>query len=471
MSPVPALSSASIRRRTLVALAIVGVALAASVSWQRNRVDAGLVATVHRGALTATITTSGTLRPSQSITYRSPIAGREVEISDLAPEGTRVNAGDLLIRLDSTEVERDLERARQEAIQARLDLEVAEGEWEEAGATVRAVAEGEGALAVDEARTHLQLAQRKVDRLRQEYGQLQPLLTKGFITREELAKTGDQLDQAEEELGLARKRTAVEVDMTHPRALKRAEVLLAQKTSQRGRARARVQETEARMALLRAVVEACSIYARSEGLVVYEEHFASNPRRKIRIGDRVTSSHGIVTIPEVDKMLVEASVGEAEVHRVRPGQSAIVRVEAFPDLRLTGTVVRVGTLASASVYRPLDEKRFDLIVALDPASADLRPEMTVRADIVVGTRESVLLAPVNAVFKRQGSFVAYVVGRAGVERRPVDLGESNDQFVEVVAGVQEGDRIALTEPPTLDPAPPQAGPGSAEPSANGPQLR
>ena len=110
-------------------------------------------------------------------------------------------------------------------------------------------------------------------------------------------------------------------------------------------------------------------------------------------------------------MLVEASVGEAEVHRVQPGQPATVRVEAFPDLRLTGKVSRVGTLASASATRPFDDKRFDLIIELDPTTTELRPEMTARADIVVGTRKDVLLVPVTAVFEHQGSFVAYVVGR------------------------------------------------------------
>ena len=89
-------------------------------------------------------------------------------------------------------------------------------------------------------------------------------------------------------------------------------------------------------------------------------------------------------------MLLEASVSEAEVHRVRPGQTAAVRIEAFPDLRLTGKVTRVGTLARASADRPLDDKRFDLIVELDATTAELRPEMTARADILVGTRSDVL---------------------------------------------------------------------------------
>jgi hypothetical protein len=160
----------------------------------------------------------------------------------------------------------------------------------------------------------------------------------------------------------------------------------------------------------------------------------------------VFATQGIVTIPEVNRMLVEASVSEAEVHRVKAGQTAEIRVEAFPDLQLTGTVTRVGTLAAASPTRPFDDKRFDLIITLDPTTAELRPEMSIRADVIVGTRTNVLMVPVTAIFNNQGTRVVYVATATGIETRPVDLGESNDRVVEIVAGLSEGERVSLTAP-------------------------
>jgi multidrug efflux pump subunit AcrA (membrane-fusion protein) len=170
----------------------------------------------------------------------------------------------------------------------------------------------------------------------------------------------------------------------------------------------------------------------------------------------VTSSQGLVTIPEVTRMLVEASVSEADVHRVLVGQSATVLLEAFPGLRLAGHVTRVGTLARSSAERPLDDKRFDLIVELDASPAELRPEMTARVDVLLGERRDVLLLPVNAVFERQGQRVCHVLGPNGTEAVAVQLGESNDLFVEVTSGVREGDRVALTDVASSTP-PPSAG--------------
>ena len=434
-------------RRTAIAGVVAVAAITLFVYWVRAGAEDAMVVTVTRGELTARLTSSGTLKPIQSITYRSPIPGRDVEIRDLAPEGSRVDAGDLLVKLDTTDLDVELARVRQEHRQVLMDLQVAEGEFEEAGAEVKAVTEGEGALTVEEARSTLLRAQKKTERLRQEYEHLKPLLDKGFITRDELARTEDQLEEAEEELILLRRRTDVVVELSHPREQKRAALALAQKSAQLGHARTRAAETQLRLETLDRLIAGCTIRARGPGLVVYEENLNSNPRRKLRIGDRVFATQGIVTIPEVNRMLVEASVSESEVHRVKTGQPAEIRVEAFPELKLTGKVTRVGTLASSSVNRPFDDKRFDLVITLDPTAADLRPEMTIRADVIVGSRTNVLMVPVTAVFNNQGTRVVYVTGATGTGMRPVDLGESNDRMVEIVAGLREGERVSLSAPP------------------------
>jgi HlyD family secretion protein len=450
-------------RVALTSIPLLAAAVAIAF-WGRSAADPALVAAIRRGTLTATLTTSGTLKPIQSVTYRSPLAGRETEIVELVGEGTRVREGDLLVRFDTTDLERDIARAKQEVAQARMDLVVAEIERKEAEAAVKGVADGEGALAVEEAKTRLQLAEKKVDRLREEHDQLKPLLDNGFITREELKKTVDELEQAEEDLALAKKRADVVIGLNHPRDTQHAALQLAQRESQLENTRIRALEADARLQLLLAQLEHCRVVARRPGLVVYEEFLNANPRRKVRVGDRVSASQGVITIPEVNRMLLEASVSEAEVHRVHAGQAASIRVEAFPGEMVSGTVARVGTLARASADRPFDEKRFDLIIDVAPTDLELRPEMTARGDITVGTRANVLLAPVNAVFDDKGVTVVHVRRGGAVETRAVRVGEGNDTAAEILSGVAEGDELMLTPPA----APVTAG-GSPRPiSAPGP---
>jgi RND family efflux transporter MFP subunit len=450
-------------RTAVVLLAAVGSA-AAAASLLRSEAPGPVVA-VQRGTLRVRLVETGTLRPSASITYRSPLAGRETEVTFLAPEGLLVGEGDLIAALDASELQRELERATQDLRQAELDVRTAEMERAEGAALVDSVAQGAGALAVEETRSALRLAERKVERLRQTRDGLAPLLDQGFITREELDRADFDLEQAEAELALARKKAEVYVQRTHPRENQRARLQLAQKDAQLANAQARVREAAGRVQGLGAQIEGSRIYARAPGIVVYEEYLGAGTRRKIRVGDRVTASHGLVTIPEVQRMVVESSVREADVHRVRAGQAATVRLDAFPDVVLKGRVSRVGTLARAAPERVFEDKRFDLVVELDAAPGELRPEMTARVDVLVDERKDVLLVPVAAVFEEGGAMVCRRRGPFGTETRRVEVGETDEQWVEVRSGLREGDHVVLAGA-EVGPAPPAA----AAPIFNRPAL-
>lgn len=431
--------------RAVSVLAVLALILATVTFSTRSSGDATFAATVRRGTLEIRLTETGTLRPVESITYRSPLAGRETEVMFLAPEGTRVQEGDQVVRLDTTRLEEDLERVVQAQRQAEVQLQVAEAEREEALAGLESVTEGERALEVDEARANLSLAEKQLERLRREYAGLVPLIDKGYITRDELDRSALELEQAEVTIEMTRRKAELLTERTYPREQQRARLQLARREAEVQNARLRLTQASGQVRALRRALEACQIYARRPGLVVYEEYLAANPRRKVRVGDRVTASQGLVTIPEVNRMLVESSIREADVHRVGAGLPASVRVDAFPDLRLTGRVASVGTLARSSRGRSLDEKRFDLVVELDETTAELRPEMTARVEVLVGEREDVLLLPANAVFERDGVWVTHTLHGWGTETRPVEVGESNDFEVEIVAGLDAGDRVSLTD--------------------------
>jgi multidrug efflux pump subunit AcrA (membrane-fusion protein) len=435
------------RRGWIAAIALAALASLVALAWSRPTVgaDANLTAVVTRGTLQPRLTVTGTLRPVQSLTYRSPLGGREVELVFLVAEGTRVNEGDQLVRLDTTDLQLELARATQELRQVQVDLQVADIDRQQSQAALDSLTGGEGAIGVQEATVRRQLAEKKVQRLKEELAGLEPLMTRGFITREEYRRTADSLEQAEEELALVRQRADVLIDVTRPQERQRAKLLRAQKDAQYENVRLRLTEVEARQQRLAEQIDACSIYARSPGLVVHEEYLSASPRRKVRPGDRVTGTQGLVTIPDVERMNVETSVSEADMGRVHVGQKATVWLEAVPGRPLTGRVAAIGALARSNSDRPFDDKRFDVVIALDPADVDVRPEMTARADIALAARPDVLLIPVTAVFEQQGELVVHLAGLLGRETRRVELGEMDGAFVEVVGGLDEGDRISLID--------------------------
>jgi multidrug resistance efflux pump len=383
-----------------------------------------------------------------------------MEVDFLGPEGVRVNDGDLVARLDTSDLERELERSVQEVRQAEAELKMVEVDLQEARAALDSLTEGQGALTLEESRAALELTEKKVERLRAEYESLKPLLDRGFITQDELEQTRFELEQAVSEAELSRRRTEIYAKRTYPQEVRRAGHQLSSREASVENGRAKLEEARSRARWLQQSILSCSIYARNPGMVIYEEFLAANPRRKIRVGDRVTTSQVLLTIPEVNRMFVETSVREADVHRVQPDQRATIQLDAYPGVTLQGKVIRVGTLARSEFDPRFEEKRFDLTVEVtEMATVELRPEMTARVDIVVGEKPDVLLLPINAVFESGGSSVAYALRPWGVDERTLDLGESNDTHVEVQGGLREGERVAL-----VDFASASSAPGAAPPS-------
>ena len=403
--------------------------------------------TVDRGDLVADLVEPGVLRAASSVTYRSPVNGRQLEIVYLAPEGVRVAEGEVVARLETRDLETDLQQAVESVHDAEFSRQVAELDLLEATAALESTVEGEGPLSVEESRTNLRLSEGRVERLRREVANLEPLLDRGFITGDELERAQAELEAAEADLSIARRRANLLVEQTQPLTRRRAELQLAQAQAQREAVERRVTAARQRVAAVRDLIERCAIRAEGLGLIVHEEFMASSPRRKVRLGDQVTPSQGILRVVDVSRMLVDTSVAERSIHRVRAGQAVIVRLEAFPDLRLSGRITGVGALARTTRDQWVESKRFDLIVALDLTDADLRPEMTARIDIRVGERKDVLRLPVNAVFERDGLTMVNVWRAGGAEVRPIQLGEQNSQFVEVLAGVTEGERVMLVDEP------------------------
>ena len=386
------------------------------------------------GTSSPTSSSPGPFGAAGAITYRSPVNGRELEIIHLAPEGLRVQAGDLIARLETRDLEADLQQAVDSVHDVEFARQVAELELLEATAGYDSAIDGEGALTLEESRASLALTEKKVGRLRREVQNLEPLLEQGFITGDELERSQAELEAAEADLAIARRRASLLVEQTHPLNQRRAELQLAQKRAQRDGVDRRLTAARRRVAEITALIERCAIHAASPGLIVYEEFMASSPRRKVRLGDRVTPSQGIVRVVEVDRMLVDTSVPERSVHRVRPGQPVTVRLEAFPDLQLSGRVATIGVLARTTRERMVETKRFDVTVELDSTDAELRPEMTARVDIRVGERRDVVRLPVNALFERDGLVTVNLRYGRRLESRQVELGAQNEQFVEVVAG-------------------------------------
>ena len=108
-----------------------------------------------------------------------------------------------------------------------------------------------------------------------------------------------------------------------------------------------------------------------------------------------------------------------------------------------GTVDSVATQPEASSWFSGNVKEYATIVKIDGEPENLKPGMTAEVEILVEHLEDVVALPVAAVVEQRGNYYCWVKKGGSVERTKLDLGPTNDKFVQVKDGVSEGDQVVL----------------------------
>jgi HlyD family secretion protein len=445
--------------------------------------DTGSVPTaeVREGPFRVTIVERGTLQALRSMTYASSILSNQAKIVAMVGEGKMVQKGDLLLLFDAApfeeeirrseallaQAEADLEKARQDyklqVIQNQEELAAAKQKVERSDLELRDAQDGKGRLREEEAALAVTGAERDLQKSVTALQDLKPLLREGFITRQELERAEQQVDKAREDLDLAKRRRESLVSFGRPLEMSQARsdaLLTKESLRQLGSAAAyrleqrraavaaaesRIREATSKLALARQQLARTEVRADVPGIVVHREVFFGSERRKPQVGDQVWANQPLLILPDVSRMVVETSVRETDVHKVERNQRVEVRVQAYPDLRLTGTVSLVGTLAQEEKDRR-GAKFFSVTVEVNESEPRLRPGMTARVEIQVEERARALSVPIDAVFAKDGRHVCYVQGRGRLQPRDVLPGPSNADHVVIEQGLAPGERVALRDP-------------------------
>jgi HlyD family secretion protein len=184
--------------------------------------------------------------------------------------------------------------------------------------------------------------------------------------------------------------------------------------------------------------------------------------RPVSLGQTVSGAAGfnsgteIMTIANLNDMVVNAHVNQADVIRLNPGQVVEIQVESLPDMKIEGRLERIAP--QATIRNNI--KGFATRIQIKGLDARVRPGMTATLTIPVASAENVLAVPLSAVFTEDGERFVYVQSAAGPERRDVTVGITDYQFAEIQSGLQAGDVVMLEMPKA---APDPSGNGGAGP--------
>ncbi len=432
-----------------------------------------------RGDFRLHVVESGVLDARRSITLASDLPSNRGKIIQMAPEGSFVREGDIVVKFDPAPFEDDVTGLKNELDEAvgalaqaeqelQLDVSKANAEKQAREHQIRVaelelenLREADLPLRLAKARNDLKAAEQAYRRSKREAENLRDLFAQGFGKQQDIDESRAAMEEARASYEYLKRNYELLEKQVAPAELRKAELELdklrgsatdqtriaqhriALKNAALMRVKARVEKLRKQLDDARKLLDETVIRAPVSGFVVLKRISVQGETRKVQIGDSVWYGNGFITIPDMSAIIASIQVRETEIGQIREGQPVRIRPQAYPTLELTGKVETVGTLANGKSGQ---SPRFSVRIVLDNVDERLRPGMTARVTIDTGHFRNAVRIPVEAVFFDGDQTICYQHTAFGPRRVAVTLGQSDGSMVVVEQGLSGGERLLLYAP-------------------------
>ncbi len=196
-------------------------------------------------------------------------------------------------------------------------------------------------------------------------------------------------------------------------------------------------------------LEKCTIKALKHGLVVYGGTGDNNNwnQEQIREGASIRQRQTIITIPDMTLMSAKSRIHESQIKKVKKGMKTLIRIDAFPDEKLEGEVLKVAVLPdSQNRWMNPELKVYVTSIKIEGTREWLKPGMSAKIEILADQLVDVVYCPIQAVSQVNSEHVVNLVKGSITEQRVVEIGQFNDEFIHIKKGLKEGDVVALRAP-------------------------
>lgn len=319
------------------AVLVLLIAVSVAVTW------GGL----HRGGVTSKpVGVTGTIEATQ-VDVSVKITGRIVE--RLVKEGDRVTRGQVLVRLDDSELAADVKR-----LEAALRA---------AQATLRDLEKGARPQEIEDARAAVSSVEATRTMTEREYQRTEQLFKQNLIAAQDVDRARQAYEVAKAQERSARERLALVLEGPRP--------------DQIDAARWQVTQAEAALAQARSRLREAIVVSPIDGVVL---------RKNLEVGETANPGVPILTLVDPKDVWLRAYVPETEVGRLKVGEPARVRVDAFPDRVFTGRLIEIGSEAEFTPRNVQTKKErvnlvFRIKIQIDNPDGLLKPGLPADADV------------------------------------------------------------------------------------------
>jgi multidrug efflux pump subunit AcrA (membrane-fusion protein) len=160
----------------------------------------------------------------------------------------------------------------------------------------------------------------------------------------------------------------------------------------------------------------------------------------LKIGDEVYQGNNLGSVPDLRWMKVNTTVNEQDFFKIETGQRVIVRLDALPEVSFTGEIVAIGKLCHLKDDKS-KQKVFDVEVNILVSDKRLKPGMTVNTEFICKQLNNVLYVPLNCIENDGTGDFIFIKKGGSIERTEVDAGPANNSHIVVRGNIKENDVI------------------------------
>ena len=429
----------------VVLLLILGVG-AGVVGWRMKASKATkkvnlIFAPVERGDFIYEVNGKGSAESASNVDVASQVEGQATVIY-LIPEGTDVKKGDLLVELDSSDVDEKLDSQIVQTNTSRATLNSSRASLRSAQISLEEYVEGTFEQSWMEYENTIFEAEQTRKQQADSAKFTERLLNLNYSTELQL-----EIDKVAEE----KAKNSLEVANLKKNTLLKytSEKQITSLMSDIETARAKVDSDKNsyninlnRENRYRAISANCKIKAPQDGQVVYanQDSRRMSESEMIKEGSTVRQRQVLIRLPDKTQMQVRTMINESNISSVKAGMPAKITFDSIPGRVIEGEVVKVN-LYPEIVWMSSAKDYVTLVKIMEDDIEELRSGLTAQVRIIADEQHDVLMVPVHCVteFGNKTYCVTYNDGVWGCKE--VLLGASNEKQVIVLEGLEEGELV------------------------------
>ena len=298
------------------------------------------------GGVSAPVSVTGTIEATQ-VDVSVKITGRILE--RLVKEGDKVTRGQVLVRLDDSELAADVRRQ--------------EAALRSAQATLRDLQKGARPQEIEDARAAVSSAEATRSMTEREYQRTDQLFRQNLIAAQDVDRARQAFEVAKAQERSAREKLGLVLEGSRPDQIDAARWQVTQAESALAQAQSRLREAQ--------------VVSPIDGVVL---------RKNLEAGETANPGVPILTLVNPKDVWLRAYVPETEVGRLKVGDTATLRVDAFPNRVFTGRLIEIGSEAEYTPRNVQTKKErvnlvFRIKIQIDNPDGLLKPGLPADADV------------------------------------------------------------------------------------------